>query len=212
MKTNQYLSIVSNWRKTWSTKSKLLSIKGCTTEEEVIKVAIDKAHQPSVQRALKLEEDCSTKKDCSTKIPRQKAKEYLLKEIPGILHETNITFADYEKWAEKVCTEIRKIYREDNGIKDYTFGNAQKLLSMTVKYILSAENIDPTLPIFDVAYIPIDGKIMKIAKKKLKVKSMPESWSKTDNFKDIADYEKRLRKDLPSGYSLVMWEIENWKS
>lgn len=205
MKTKQYLSIVSNWRKTWSTKSKPLSIKGCTTEEEVIKLAIDKAHQPSVQRALKLEEGCSTN------VPRQKVKEYLLKKIPDILQKKEITFDDYKKWAKEACKEIRETYQK-NGIKDYTYGNAQKLLSMTVKYILSADNIDPSLPIFEVAYIPIDGEIMKIAKKKLKVESMPEVWSKTDNFKDIADYEERLRKAVPSGYSPVMWEIENWKA
>lgn len=83
---------------------------------------------------------------------------------------------------------------------------------MTIKYILSADNIDPTLHIFEVAYIPIDGVIMKIAKKKLNVNPMPLAWSKTDDFDDIASYEEHLRIAMPVGYCPLMWECENWKA
>jgi hypothetical protein len=83
---------------------------------------------------------------------------------------------------------------------------------MTIKYILSADNIDPSLPIFEIAYIPIDGVIMKIAKKELNVTPMPKAWSKTDDFDDISSYEKRLRDAMPEGYCSLMWECENWKS
>lgn len=205
MNTEKYLDIISNWRKTWCTKSKHLSIMGCATEKETINLAIDKAHQPSVQRGLKLENGQSTK------APRQEVKKYLSEEIIGILHKEDFTFEDYNNWAEKVCEKIRKSYR-DHGITDYTYGNAQKLLSMTIKYVLSADNIDCTLHIFEIAYIPIDGVIMKIAKKELNVKPMPNAWSKTDNFADISTYEDRLRNAMPVGYCPLMWECENWKA
>ena len=205
MQTPKYLSIISNWRKTWSTKSKHLSITKCTTEEESISLAIDKAHQPSVQRALTLADGCSTQS------PRQEVKNYLLEEIPNILHQESLTFDSYTAWANRVCTKIRETY-QNHGITDYTYGNAQKLLSMTIKYILSADNIDPSLPIFEIAYIPIDGVIMKIAKKELNVTPMPKAWSKTDDFDDISSYEKRLRDAMPEGYCSLMWECENWKS
>jgi hypothetical protein len=104
MQTPKYLSIISNWRKTWSTKSKHLSITKCTTEEESISLAIDKAHQPSVQRALTLADGCSTQ------APRQEVKNYLLEEITNILHQESLTFDGYTAWTNRVCTKIRETY------------------------------------------------------------------------------------------------------
>ena len=47
-----HISSISEWRRTWRTKTKSLSITGCTSLEKVVKVAIHKAHSPSVLRAL----------------------------------------------------------------------------------------------------------------------------------------------------------------
>ncbi len=114
-------------------------------------------------------------------------------------------------YGQKKYVKKLDIYRNYN-ILDYTYGNAQKLFNMTIKYIFSADNIDPHLSIFKVAHIPIDGIIMKIINKKLNVRKMPKAWSKTDEYKDIKDYQIEYQNALPENYTPLLWECENWKN
>ncbi len=195
--------IVNDWRRTWYSGGKCLSIKDCVTLKETVAVAIEKAHAPSVQHALKTG-------GVSTKLPRRVVADYLALEIERMFQKQNVTQDEYDNWVKAACKVIRKIYR-DHGISDYTYGNAQKLLNMTVKYTFSADNVDPTLPIFKVAHIPVDRVIMNISKKKLGVERMPKSWSKTDDMAEITSYEERFRQALPEGYFPLLWECENWK-
>jgi len=200
---SNYNEIVRNWRANWKTKSKYLSIKGCTTIDEVLEIAVKKAHSPSVARALKLD-------GLKTIKPRKEAEEYLINEIKDKINKT-LSELEYDLWVEKICERIRTIYRNYN-ILDYTYGNAQKLFNMTIKYIFSSDNVDPHLPIFKVAHIPIDGIIMKIINKKLNVRKMPKAWSKTDEYKDIKDYQIEYRNALPENYTPLLWECENWEN
>jgi hypothetical protein len=82
---------------------------------------------------------------------------------------------------------------------------------MTIKYLFSADNIDPDLDFFMVAHIPIDSVIMKNAKKVLGVNPLSNSWSDTDNYKEILDYQVSLRSKLRKDEFPLLWEIENWK-
>ncbi len=197
-----YINTINTWRKSWSTKTKPLSITGCLTIEETVDEAVKKAHSPSVLRVLKTN-------GISTERPRKEAASYLTSEILTMISRTSFTNDEYDDWVRKVCTRIRDIYRSYN-LEDYTFGNAQKYFNMTIKYIFSADNIDPNLPIFKVAHIPVDGVIMNIAKEKLGVNKLNTYWSKTDNIKDIIDYQNRFRESLPEDYFPLLWECQNW--
>ena len=197
-----HISSINEWRRTWRTKTKYLSITGCTSPEEVVKIAIHKAHSPSVLRAL----DTDGK---STNRPRAEVASFLKNKILEALTKT-FTFEEYDEWSGSIIVKIRDIYRNKYGFGDYTYGNAQKLFNMTMKYIFSAESIDPNLPIFEVAHIPIDRVIMNIAKKKLSVDTMPTAWSKTDDWDSIISYQRRLRAALPSNCPPMVWECQNW--
>ncbi len=198
----EYISMINKWRSTWRTKTKALSITGCTSPEEVVKVAIHKAHSPSVLRAL----DTNGK---STKKAREEVAHFLENVVLNALTQS-FTFDEYDAWAGEVIEKIRDIYRNKYGFGDYTYGNAQKLFNMTMKYILSADNIDPNLPIFEVAHIPVDRVIMTVARKKLSVTAMPTAWSKTDDWDSIISYQRRLRAALPACPPMV-WECQNWE-
>jgi hypothetical protein len=199
-----YVNLINTWRRNWKTQTKYLAIVGCDSTNEAIKVAVKKAHSPSVARALKTE-------GVSTSTARNEVANYLEPKIADVLKRDSFTFEEYDEWASDVCTSIRGIYR-DHGITDYTFGNAQKLLNMAIKYVLSADNIDPTLPIFKVAHIPVDRVIMKIAKNKLNVRPMETAWSQTDDLGEIISYQRRFRAAIPANYSPVTWECENWSN
>ena len=198
----EHISIINKWRSTWRTKTKALSITGCTSLEEVVKVAIHKAHSPSVLRAL----DTNGK---STKKARKEVAHFLENVVLNALTQS-FTFDEYDAWAGEVIEKIRDIYRNKYGFDDYTYGNAQKLFNMTIKYILSADNIDPNLPIFEVAHIPVDRVIMTVARKKLSVRPMPTAWSKTDDWGSILSYQRRLREALPTDCPPIVWECQNW--
>ena len=198
----EHISMINEWRSTWRTKTKALSITGCTSPEEVVKVAIHKAHSPSVLRAL----DTDGK---STKIPRDEVARFLKDEILNALTKS-FTFEEYDEWSGTVIEKIRDIYRNKYGFGDYTYGNAQKLFNMTMKYILSADNIDPNLPIFEVAHIPVDRVLMNVAKEKLSVTAMSTAWSKTDDWEIILSYQRQLRAALPENCPPMVWECQNW--
>jgi hypothetical protein len=198
-----HIAAIQEWRRVWRTKTKFLSITGCTTPEAVVKIAVKNAHAPSVLRAL----DCNGK---STKAPRTEVAHYLESELLEALNKA-FTFKEYDEWASTVIEKIRDIYRNKYDFCDYTYGNAQKLFNMAIKYIFSADNIDPNLPIFNVAHIPIDRVIMLAARKKLSVSIMPEAWSNTDNLEDILSYQRRLRSALPPSCPPLVWECQNWE-
>ena len=200
--TTSHISIINEWRRTWRTKTKRLSITGCSSTEEVVKISIHKAHSPSVLRAL----DTNGK---STKKAREEVARFLENEVLNALTKS-FTFDEYDAWAGEVIEKIRDIYRNKYGFGDYTYGNAQKLFNMTMKYILSADNIDPNLPIFEVAHIPVDRVIMNVAKKKLSVTAMPTAWSKTDDWEIILSYQRQLRAALPENCPPMVWECQNW--
>lgn len=200
--TASQISAIQNWRRTWKTKTKYLSITGCTTKEEAVKVAIYKAHAPSVSRAFNADGN-------STKKARKEVASYLKGEILNAL-DKSFSFEEYDIWARNVVEKIRDIYQNKHGFSDYTYGNAQKLFNMSIKFVFSADNIDPNLPIFAVAHIPVDRIIMKAAKKKLSVDPMNESWSKTDNWNDILSFQTRLRVALNTDCPPLVWECQNW--
>ena len=201
MLTTKQLKEINDWRNNWSsTGGRKLSIVGCGTEEEVISKALDKAHAPMVLRALKTG-------GISTKAPRVAVRELLINELPKALH-SSLSQVEFDNWNADLCEKIKDIYQNSN-IIDYTLGNAQKLLNMTIKYIFSSDIINPDLDLFKHAHIPIDRIIMKAAKKKLGVAPIAKAWSVTDDKRELLDYQSRLRDSLSDEFPLL-WEIKNW--
>ena len=202
MLTATQLNKIKDWRRNWSsTGGRKLSIVGCSTEEEVISKAIDKAYAPSVLRALKTG-------GISTKAPRAEVKELLINELPKALH-SSMSRVEFDNWIADLCEKIKGIFHKYK-ITDYTLGNAQKLLNMTIKYIFSSDIINPDLDFFKVTHIPIDRIIMKAATKKLGVAPLEKAWSATDDMTELLDYQLRLRDSLSSNEFPLLWEIKNW--
>lgn len=203
MLTSTQLKEINNWRRNWATTGgRKLSIVGCDTEEEVISKAIDKAHAPSVLRALKTGGN-------PTALPRAEVKELLINELPKALH-ASMSRIDFDNWNADLCEKIKGIYYHKYKMTDYTIGNAQKLLNMAIKYTLSANIIDPDLDFFKIAHIPVDRIIMKVATKKLGVAPLEKAWSATDDMTELLDYQSRLRDSLSSDEFPLLWEIKNW--
>ena len=146
--------------------------------------------------------------------------EYLAKEFESILCQ-RVDYNGFCDWEHKVATNIRNMYR-NNGVVLYTYGTAQKLINVAIKYVLSSNLIDYHHEFFKNCFLPIDGIIQRVLKTHLSVDYLHEnginvghqpSWSRCDNWDDILDYQNRAREAiLRNGYySPIIWEATHWE-
>ena len=163
------------------------------------------------------------------------SKEFLINQIKKILNENDIQFND---WHEETCDELVNIY-ENNELKDiFTYGNAQKWVNMTLKYIYLlggisenyaekfAQSVSKIRGYSADFHIPIDSYIIDVLWKKEnvplpfkdgieKVRSnnyaIPSEYIKgwSNWHKDeYISVVKELRKIQDN--DPIKWETENW--
>ncbi|MFA9467373.1 hypothetical protein ACERC5_01715 [Streptococcus sp. E24BD] len=140
----------------------------------------------------------------------------LRREVLGIFREelpqltpSIISHQDqYDCWHYRICCRIKQLYASFN-IR-FTFGQAQKWVNMTLKYLYMLE---PEIleDIFPLLHVPIDNYILKLADDYLQI-SLPTdlAWSKWDDYNELyLPYQNAIRKkvgDLPP----LRWEFEYW--
>lgn len=223
MKTIEELTqIIENFRKNWTTKNgHILSLtenQNIKNIDDVYRAACQKAHAPSVLRALTYPQDISSK-------VRNELKEdvlfYLENRLNKLFKRTDLDFCSFDNWEKDTVSHIVKMYKDKN-IDQYTYGNGQKLVNMAIKFVLSSNLVKYDHPVFKYCHIPVDGIIQKIAKEKLEVELLHQngaeqktysSWSKNDCRNDFLDYQKRIRESTQKQnyYSPLIWEIKNWR-
>ena len=201
---------VNKWRKTWRKKKSgaLLSIVGIMDINEVIKEAVKRAYAPSIQNTAIKEGKYGSKK---LKVPKDKCVPIIEEALKNIMDVNNE--CDFEKWEEELAKKIRKIYKEDNHIVLYTYGNAQKWINMSIKYIFSADSVDFNKKIFEVCYLPIDRAIQNAATRDLGVRPLNEAWSKCDDWEEIKNYQKSIKDAIGQKTHYgprLWWECNVW--
>lgn len=200
---------VRKLREEWkSSGGKPLSLDQRGIKAEIEKNAVKCSRGPSIIRALRYPEKM-TKKEKDEVF--DKAKEYLAEELHKLLQSKTISETEFDGWAKETASKIRDIYRSTPyEVKDFTYGNAQKLINMAIKYLLSSSSIDKNHPLFKVAHIPVDGIIQ--SKLGVKIDTTNHSWSQCDDWKVFKEYQKVIRKlSKEKGYySPLICEIDNW--
>ena len=188
--------------------------------KDIIKYAVEKAYLPSMRRAISIHSDNETPEEYkqienSKKLARGKCEMILQDELLKLftchnLYNTLESFLDFEK---EVTEHIRRVFTEEFDISNYTYGNAQKWLTIAIKYALSSSNLSSSYDdLFLVVAAPIDSIVIKRAYKMFKVKKPSTSWSNIDDFKTIKDFEISLKdKASTNGFvSPLIWEILTW--
>ena len=130
----------------------------------------------------------------------------LEKEISGIFEYGIANQKQYDEWHEKLCLRIRKHYR-DNGF-DMTVGQAQKWVNMTMKYLFVAD-VPGAADTFYFCHVPVDSYIIGAAEEQLKLKRPPLPWSKMDDYREYAEYERQIRMRL-GNVAPLEWEFKTW--
>lgn len=190
--------------------------------KEIIKYSVDKAYQPSMRRAILIHPDNETPEERREiekrkNLAKGKCEHILIDELTEFFNSCSFpkTLEEFLKFEETVCEHIRRVFKEEFDISDYTWGNAQKWLTISIKYVLSSSNL---LGYFDDLFMvvssPIDSIVIDRAHKMLKVKKPSSSWSNIDDFNEIKNFEISLRdKANEKGFvSPLIWEILTWSA
>lgn len=200
---------VAYLRKKWKSKSGVsLSIKNNAKNiDDAIKIAIKCAHKPSVLRAL----NYNGLKRTDREQIRSDVAHYLFTQIKNLLLMEKLSVYIYDEWAYETANQIRSIYH-DSYVSDYTYGNAQKLINMSLKYFLSSNFANIHNDVWLVCHFPVDSIIQKEFKKESVCSPLSVPWSKNDDWNEFLTYQNQIRKycRLNSFYSPLILEINVW--
>lgn len=141
---------------------------------------------------------------------RQELKEQIIatfdRELPVLTSSVVHSRTAFDNWHQQVCRQIRDIYIQQ-GIK-FTYGQAQKWLNMTIKYLYMLEvcNFDQ---IFPYLHVPIDRYIFDVVQLELGIERPVEAWSRWDDYDQYLSYQKAIREKM-TDFTPLRWEFRNW--
>lgn len=188
------------------------------TIEEVYYHAGNEAYRASVSNRIPLFEGLNNRDKAAL---RERSVRYLASRLEELFLMEEMNFDIFASWEKEVATYIRRMYH-DAGVRLYTYGNAQKLINVALKFVLSSNIVDYHHEVFKYCFFPIDGIIQRMLKNDLAVDFLHEngkrryyqpSWARCDNFEDILDYQRRVRTALLAlgYYSPLVWEATHWE-
>lgn len=220
----------------------LYNLLGITLDDEekkcvfacIMKAYSDATNQGAYNTQIK---GLSEKSDTAKK----EAASYLYEECRDFFTRQNSQKADFNEWHNKLCCALVEKYNKNN-VKDskgkmiFTYGNAQKWVNMTVKYLNLLVSMDILKSYKNEMdnnkreyHIPIDSYILSVlwrdSDKEVKEKFPSENtcnhnfckvitWSNWDNYNTYFEFKNNVidkfkRKDLdPLDYENELWISE----
>ncbi|MCQ4021473.1 MULTISPECIES: hypothetical protein [unclassified Ruminococcus] len=130
----------------------------------------------------------------------------LEKEIKSVCNSNITTQEQFDVWHKKTCDKIRELYKNKN--ITFSFGQAQKWINMTFKYLYILQICDFE-DIFMFLHVPLDNYVMEIAEKEFAVKRLSTPWSRCDDYKQYIAYQNELRANIDNCEPL-RWEFSSW--
>ena len=184
--------------------------KGLTNINDVINKAVKLSYRASVLRALydgdKL---VGFNGMTSQKNNARSAGENILQNFLSATHSNGNNF----QVVKDTWDAIRENYH-NQGITWYTYGNAQKWVSMAIKYfvVIGYKNklIDFDHPLADCVF-PVDGIMINEIFKDFRIKGVTPSWSKCDDKTAFIKYIQNVKsKIIAKNKKVLEYEIEKW--
>lgn len=199
----------------WTTQSKKkklsYAVRGLEKNKNVFdNIGLD-AYFPSVNRAIDFRNPYINK--AKRKKLKQEAAAYLSKEIKKIYSQNISSYHDFDAWITKAIDYVRGLYRRA-GVTSYTIGNAQKLINMSIKFLLSSPSIKEDNGLFKYCHLPIDriiqNKLFNDEELKIEKLNNPR-WGELDDINVYMNYQKEVREKLNGYYSPLICEIAHWQ-
>lgn len=142
---------------------------------------------------------------------REKVNNVFENEIKKLIGNNITNQKEFDAWHCDVCKMIKSFYLNE-GI-EFTYGQAQKWLNMTIKYLYMLEVKEYSFDnVIMWLHIPVDNFIFKAVKEELNIKRLTKvSWSRWNNYDEYLEYQNDIRKKLKEeDISPLRWEFENW--
>lgn len=130
--------------------------------------------------------------------------------------------ADFDSWHKSVCQQIESTMNDkklDNGEKllkeGFTFGQAQKWVNMTLKYLWLLDMLPKGISAEDL-HVPIDSFILKALEKNISdishkdgtYKYNGEAWSRMEEYENYKCLQYEIKK--VAGGNPIDWESNAW--
>lgn len=116
------------------------------------------------------------------------------------------------------CKKIEKYKKTEEGKEEkiqFTYGQAQKWVNMTIKYLYILEVEEYSFDsVFEYLHIPIDNYIFDAVEKELEIDRPVDAWSRWDKYEEYLKYQKDIREEIPKKSDIdtppLLWEFDNW--
>ena len=116
------------------------------------------------------------------------------------------------------CKKIEKYKKTDEGKEEkiqFTYGQAQKWVNMTIKYLYMLEVEEYSFDnVIKWLHIPIDNYIFDAVEKKLEIKRPVDAWSRWDNYDEYLKYQndirEKIREKIDTDTPPLCWEFKTW--
>lgn len=198
---------MNNWYTRFCENKKMVKELPETPDfNDLARVAANLSYRASVLRAIKL-----NGKNAAAKLARQEAEVV----IQNFLCETynSKTIVDINDMPA-IWEEIYKIYKNHN-IDDYTYGNAQKWVNMSIKYyiiLLSKFNL-PYYDVINIPVFPVDRIMINHIKEEFNL-SFDGNWSDCNDAIYFREYIRQVGNEVQVKYntSLFEYELNTWNS
>lgn len=119
-------------------------------------------------------------------------------------------FNNFDSWHKTLCDTLGN---KNNDSIGYTYGQAQKWVNMTMKYLLILK-YSPVEAIIDKLHIPLDSIIIKKATKKGKELITKNnigkdfSWSRIETYDHYWNIQNELMTNIEG--TPILWEFDSW--
>lgn len=120
------------------------------------------------------------------------------------------TKEDFDRNHKDLCEKIIEMANSQKVLAaDLTYGQAQKWLNMTLKYMLLTGFWNDRLqPIIEFLHVPVDSYIISAAKKDLGISITSKAWSKWD-IELYEKFQKEIREKTDNECP-IEWEYRVW--
>lgn len=158
---------------------------------------------------------------------REDVRGYLTTEIKCLIEKENVEKKWFDdEWHKPVCQRIAELANTRRGLikegNNFTFGQAQKWVNMTLKNLLvmGIDDMNATAPVM---HVPLDSYIIEAAHVELGKKihesfdveglgipKLAETWSGLDDPIEYIEYQNMIRRSLGKNKYPIYWEGPAW--
>jgi len=126
------------------------------------------------------------------------AKNLLYSEIRVLLNKKIRNQIEFDEWHKECCNKLIIIFGEQT----FYYGQAQKWINMSLKYISMLEH-SIIKNVYEYCHVPIDNYILNAV-----TYSFDKAWSRIDNYNDYMKFQKYFRekyKGIPLDVEFKIW-------